>query len=335
VGAVRAGALALLAGSAALGACSNGDDGGPRAIVEERVTSAPARPARFGASPEERFGFGPIPSAGPSAAQPVERPLDPSTLPFGWDVPPGWASRAPTSVRLVNLVVEEDPRAECYVTLLPGDGGGLTENVNRWRAQMGLAPIDAEAVRALPRIAMFGTGATLVDLAGPFQGMSGPRIEDARMLGAILTQPEFTLYVKMTGPAALVERERDRLVQVGLGREGLHAEAIGDLHARHGLGRGEALARRRRAAWPLGVHAEVVEVEVAPVPGRVVDEPHEDLLAHVRREVGVGDDHRLVVAPRRRERDRAGVAAHDLDPRRAIAAAAHQEAGEPSGQGAR
>ncbi|HLU40356.1 MAG TPA: hypothetical protein VK081_13305, partial [Planctomycetota bacterium] len=54
---------------------------------------------------------------------------------FVHELPTGWTRMAPSAMRLVNLRVAGDPRAECYLTSLPGAAGGLLDNVNRWRSQ--------------------------------------------------------------------------------------------------------------------------------------------------------------------------------------------------------
>ena len=93
-------------------------------------------------------------------------------------------------------------------------------------------------------------------------------------------------------PSLRVECERDRLLEVGLRRDQVDVEAIGDRHRAHGLGGGEARMRdhvghedRRHAGGAVErglrvVEAEVVEVDVAPAAGGLVDEAHEDRLAH-------------------------------------------------------
>ncbi len=133
---------------------------------------------------------------------------DTSSPSFVFDLPPGWSELPATSARRVNLRVGGDARAECYLSSLPGQAGGLLDNVNRWRHQMGLAPIDAEALAKLPRTKLLQREAVTIELDGTFTGMSAAPLENARMVGAIAALPAVTLFLKMTGPRDVVGRER-------------------------------------------------------------------------------------------------------------------------------
>lgn len=56
-----------------------------------------------------------------------------------WTLPPGWRTEAGSGMRFATIVAADG--TEISVTVLDGDGGGLLANVNRWRGQVGLAPI--------------------------------------------------------------------------------------------------------------------------------------------------------------------------------------------------
>lgn len=216
-------ALALVAG------CSPAGDEAAT-ITEKRVASVQPRPALPGVSTDERFG-GRAPARPATAGAPRE-------LPFAWEVPEGWATLESSQFRLVNLRPAGDPETECYLTLLPQSGGGLTANVNRWRQQMELPPLSEAEVEALPTLQLLGRPAALVDLEGPFQGMTGDPIAEARMLGVILSQPEFTLFLKMTGPRQVVDAEeggfREFVASLRMRPEALAgAGAEEDPHAGH------------------------------------------------------------------------------------------------------
>ncbi|MEO0651068.1 MAG: hypothetical protein AAFZ65_10355 [Planctomycetota bacterium] len=125
--------------------------------------------------------------------------------PLTWDVPAGWREVEPRSeFRIVDMQLGDDPRAECYLSILPGSGGGLLANVNRWYAQFGAEPLTESLVAQLPRHTLLRNPAVLVRLEGPFQGMVGEPIDEARLLGLVLEAPEFTFFVKATGPAEVL-----------------------------------------------------------------------------------------------------------------------------------
>ena len=81
-------------------------------------------------------------------------------------------------MRVANFNPAGDERAECYLTMLSGDAGGLGPNVNRWRAQLGLAPLAPRELEALPHKPLLGRDAVFIDFAGTWQGMSGKESRD-------------------------------------------------------------------------------------------------------------------------------------------------------------
>jgi hypothetical protein len=133
---------------------------------------------------------------------------------FDYDLPPGWLALEPVSsrfsTRFINLQPAGDARAECYLSVLASDGGGLGANVNRWRSQMGLEPLGTEALAKLPRRNLLSGEGVYLDLRGSFAGMGqGAGQEDWGLLGLIVPIPGQTLFAKMTGPADLIEAETD------------------------------------------------------------------------------------------------------------------------------
>jgi hypothetical protein len=78
---------------------------------------------------------------------------------------------------------------------------------------MGLDPLSEEEVTALPERPLLGASAKFVDIEGDFGGMAIPGApaseakEDYRLLGLIQEQAQFTFFVKMTGPKALVSEQ--------------------------------------------------------------------------------------------------------------------------------
>lgn len=156
----------------------------------------------------------PTPKAGPSgppAGAPHGGPRQPETKgdgeknPFRFALPENWEQRPSSRMRVVDLRFGEAGEGECYLSVLQGGGGGLTDNVNRWRTQMGLEKIADEAVAALPKKKLFGADAVYLDLEGDFTSMQSPEPKPGyRMLGLIQQQQGMTFFVKATGPKELV-----------------------------------------------------------------------------------------------------------------------------------
>lgn len=186
-------AAALL--SLLLPACGERDTPG----LVERPLSASEQEFRLVDSSMERFRYSTRPAA----------PADESSRPTGlvYDTPEGWTEKPGSPMRDVNFTFGENGEGECYVARLPGSGGGLAANVNRWRAQMGAAPLSDEEVAALPTRPLFGQPARFVAVDGPFSpGMgSNETFPDYRLVGLILSADAGAVFVKMTGPKPLVE----------------------------------------------------------------------------------------------------------------------------------
>ncbi|MCP4091934.1 MAG: hypothetical protein GY747_00660 [Planctomycetes bacterium] len=184
-------------------------------IETQRKVTRSYGQAQVGATSADRFG--PRKTAAnhnPSTheTQPSDDAVDPNAAPLAWDVPEGWDSLAPTSMRLANLVPAGNPDSECTLTLLGGSGGGELSNVNRWRGQMGLAPIDQASMDAIPTMEVLGFDAPFFQLDGAYTGMGGEPRPDWSMLGLILSREQFTIFVKMNGPTDLINAERQNFI---------------------------------------------------------------------------------------------------------------------------
>lgn len=172
-------------------------------ITSVREIGELASKPQLGLPLRERLGI-----AAPNAA---EKPPGP---PFAWEKPETWIEVPGSAMRVANFKFGPEGAGECYFTVLPGGGGGLLLNLNRWRKQLELPEIDQAAADALPdRKFLFGSG-KLVDLKGPFTSMGASAVrQDYRLLGVIMPQVtlgdiQVAFFVKMTGPAAVVDAER-------------------------------------------------------------------------------------------------------------------------------
>jgi len=155
-------------------------------------------------SAAERFGL--RTRREPKAPMAAEEPASG----MAWTAPAGWVELPSTSMRSANFRPAGDEQAECYLTLLAGDGGGLAANINRWRTQLALPGMSAREIEELPHSPMFGRDAVLVDFVGTWKGMSGSESrEQWRLVGLLLVEPGGSAFLKMTGPDAVVAAERD------------------------------------------------------------------------------------------------------------------------------
>lgn len=173
-------------------------------IKETREISKHAIRPPVGVSSEVRF-----PQMERTAPQMEQaEPPAPEEL-FDWTTPEGWVVVQPTGaakgIRLLDMRFGPNQEGQCFLSFLPGGGGGVEPNVNRWRTQMGLPPYTAEEFAALPKKPLFGRDAAYVAFDGDFTDVGKTEaVKDYRMLGAVHADEKFMIFVKMVGPKALV-----------------------------------------------------------------------------------------------------------------------------------
>jgi len=117
----------------------------------------------------------------------------PSGGAVSWTVPAGW--KPVESTQSMRIATFDAAGAEVTVSAFPGAAGGNLANVNRWRGQIGLEPVDEAGLARL--LSTSRSGATEVALLA-MEGTDG-RV----MLGAILSPGDGqTWFVKSTTDAA-------------------------------------------------------------------------------------------------------------------------------------
>jgi hypothetical protein len=119
-----------------------------------------------------------------------------------YDIPEGW-KEIPDPKRLRQAVfVVADGAAEAGIMTA---GGGLLMNVNRWRNQLHLDPIDQKQLgREVRQLQVAGSAASYVDFTGP-ESAGQPR---QRMLGVVLPRAGETWFFTLKGPADVVDKQK-------------------------------------------------------------------------------------------------------------------------------
>jgi hypothetical protein len=122
--------------------------------------------------------------------------------PPAFKVPKGWHREKADPITSARFRAGEgDKAAAVTVTALRGDGGGLTANVNRWRAQVGLGRLtDAEARKAVRPVKVGGADGYAFDVTGP----DAPGKPGQRVVAAFVRHGGDTWYFKLAGPAGTV-----------------------------------------------------------------------------------------------------------------------------------
>jgi hypothetical protein len=126
-----------------------------------------------------------------------------------WQAPADWKPKPTSAMRKGSYaIVEGDQSADLSITTFPGDAGGLAANVNRWRGQIDLPPVDDTEVGALTEsVEANGLHFIMVDFAGP------PRPGQQRILAALASWQGATWFVKLTGPSGLVQDQRAAFIK--------------------------------------------------------------------------------------------------------------------------
>jgi hypothetical protein len=143
------------------------------------------------------------------ATQPAHAPhsvAQAHQAPIQWQLPKGWEQLPPGEMRVGDFRIRgtNSALAEMMITPLAGRAGSDLANVNRWRGQVGLAPISEEQLVTNSESVEIGReSARLFDMTG----VSGDD-EKTRILAVIYRRGETSWFFKMLGNAALVENEK-------------------------------------------------------------------------------------------------------------------------------
>ena len=141
---------------------------------------------------------------------PRRRSRRPRAAPLQYTLPPGWQEKPLSPMRLASFkaIAPNGKETDVSVVSLPGIAGGDLANVNRWRGQVQLAPIDEDTLaKSAEHVSANGHDFLVVDLVSdaPIDG------EKQRILAAILDENERAWFIKMTGEDAAVASQKERI----------------------------------------------------------------------------------------------------------------------------
>jgi hypothetical protein len=125
---------------------------------------------------------------------------------FHWRVPNQWKPMPAGEMQVARFAVPgpNQAKADVFVSVFSTDSGGVLLNVNRWRKQVGLDPIDASGLKQL--IAPLDPGkpdAILVDMAN----------DNKRLIASIVPRDGQYWFYKLLGDAKVVGAERNSFVE--------------------------------------------------------------------------------------------------------------------------
>jgi hypothetical protein len=133
-------------------------------------------------------------------------PQDATAPRVKWKTPEGWTEGPPSSMRYASFSAADGNggKIDISVVTFAGDGGSDADNVNRWRGQIGLAPIDGRAVTSqVTPLKTADTTFSTTDITGA----------KARTIAAWTRRDGRVWFFKATGPNAAVEKEKPNFVK--------------------------------------------------------------------------------------------------------------------------
>jgi hypothetical protein len=122
-----------------------------------------------------------------------------------WQLPTGWSEVPPSAMRYASFSAGvNENKIDISIVMFPGDGGSDIENVNRWRGQIGLPPMSEAAITSQITTLKAGDATfAAIDIAGA----------NARTLAAWVRRDARVWFIKATGPAGAVEKEKQNFVK--------------------------------------------------------------------------------------------------------------------------
>ncbi|MHB8417298.1 MAG: hypothetical protein ACYDCL_04425 [Myxococcales bacterium] len=158
-------------------------------IVRAPATSVPSLGSSAMPTPPAPAPAG---QAGMAGGVPVPpRPTGADGL--SWVLPQGWSEKRSGGIRYATLEPNVAGNLEASVVVLPGPAGGELANVNRWRGQLGLGPVEESQLPSLRKnLASHAGTVALYDLVS-----EGP--QKTRLLAAIVSFSDSSWFFKVMG----------------------------------------------------------------------------------------------------------------------------------------
>lgn len=128
---------------------------------------------------------------------------------LSWTIPAGWKEEPGDGMRLATFTPPQNAgKSQATVVALPGDAGGELANVNRWRGQIGLTPIDEGTLASARKTVKSRAGAVLVyDFIG-----AGTR--KPRLVAGMIKVDATTWYFKLMGDEEAVGKNKPAFLKL-------------------------------------------------------------------------------------------------------------------------
>lgn len=165
-----------------------------------RLEGADAGSPARGSNPGVPQAIPGVSEATPGLSQPAPPAAEKPQI--KWEIPPDWKPAPEKPMRYASFTVDgkNGESADISISEFDGDGGSNLENVNRWRGQAGLDPIEENGLRVLitPIVAKEGDAILTVDIAG----------QKSRILAGWARTGGRTWFFKLTAPDKLAAAQK-------------------------------------------------------------------------------------------------------------------------------
>jgi hypothetical protein len=129
-------------------------------------------------------------------------------------IPANWEPQPLSQIRQASFLVHGENSAIAdisFVSLGPA-AGNVLDNVNRWLSQLAQPPITSEKLAStIQKLPTARGEVAIVDLTG--QPENGDSNQDGRIIGAIASDEERTVFFKMRGNPALVGAQKENFLK--------------------------------------------------------------------------------------------------------------------------
>src|SRR3954449_386960 len=138
----------------------------------------------------------------------------PPTAETAVTTPPNWEAQPLSQMRQASFLIKGDNGAVADVSFvsLGAAAGNVLENVNRWLGQLNQPPITEQKLGEMAQRLHTSVGdVTIVDLAGLPDNADPAR--DGRIIAAMVTTANATLFFKIRGNADLTEAQKGDFIK--------------------------------------------------------------------------------------------------------------------------
>jgi hypothetical protein len=125
-----------------------------------------------------------------------------------WTLPSGWTQSLTGGMRYATIRAPVPGKLDVSVVVLPGPAGGELANVNRWRSQIGLPPLDAAGLAGARR--------TVGTKAGPLAlyDFTSEGQQRSRVVAGLAEAGGSTWFLKMAGDEKPVATARAQFLSL-------------------------------------------------------------------------------------------------------------------------